>query len=60
MDSSPDLVKEKTIKLAFVDSLQSANYERERTKTGWLGFIIICPNGETYLSADFCFSELAL
>ena len=33
---------------------------RERIKTGWLGIRIICPSEATYLSADYCFSELAL
>ena len=29
-------------------------------KTGWLGIRLICPSGTTSLSADCCFSELAL
>ena len=33
---------------------------RERAKTGWLGFRIMCPSGATCLAADYCFSELAL
>ena len=33
---------------------------RERAKTGWLGIRIMCPSGATCLSADCCFSELAL
>ena len=28
--------------------------------TGWIGIRIRCPHGATYLSADCCFSELAL
>ena len=27
---------------------------------GWLGIKIICPSGPTYISADCCFSEVAL
>jgi hypothetical protein len=33
---------------------------KERAKTGWLGIRIMCPSGATCLSADCCFSELAL
>jgi hypothetical protein len=32
----------------------------ERAKTGWLGIKIMCRSGATCLSADRCFSELAL
>ena len=31
-----------------------------RSKTGWLGIIIICLSGSTCLTMDCCFSELAL
>ena len=31
-----------------------------RAKTGWLGIRIICLSGATCLSADCCFSEIAL
>ena len=33
---------------------------REREKTEWLGIRIMCQRGATCLSADCCFSELAL
>jgi hypothetical protein len=33
---------------------------RRKRKTGWLGIRIMCPSGATCLSADCCFSELAL
>ena len=33
---------------------------RRKRKTGWLGIKIMCPSGATCLSADCCFSELAL
>ena len=33
---------------------------RRKSKTGWLGIGIMFPNGVTCLSADLCFSELAL
>jgi len=29
-------------------------------RTGWLGIRIMCPSGTTCISADGCFSELAL
>ena len=32
----------------------------ERAKTGWLGIRIMCLSGETCLSVNCCFSELAL
>ena len=33
---------------------------RRKSKTGWLGIRIMCPSGATCLSAECCFSELAL
>jgi hypothetical protein len=33
---------------------------RRKNKTGWLGIRIMCPSGAICLSADCCFSELAL
>ena len=33
---------------------------RRKSKTGWLGIRRMCPSGATCLSADCCFSELAL
>jgi hypothetical protein len=33
---------------------------RRKSKTGWLRIRILCLTGATYLSADCCFSELAL
>ena len=56
----PRLVKTKTIKLVFVASPLSTQHLGERTKTSWLGIRIMCPSGATCLSADCCFSELAL
>ena len=40
----------------------SAKYAalRRKSKDGWLGMRIMCPNGVTFLPADCCFSELAL
>ena len=32
----------------------------ERANTGWLGIRIMCQSGAKCLSADCCFSELAL
>ena len=56
MDSSPDRVKPKTIKLVYVASPLSTQHVGETAKTIWLGIRIICPSG----SADCYFSELAL
>jgi hypothetical protein len=33
---------------------------QEKKQTCWLGIGIMCPSGETCLSADCCFSGLAL
>jgi hypothetical protein len=33
---------------------------RRKRNTGWLEIRIICPSGATCLSADCCYSELAL
>ena len=33
---------------------------KENEQTGWLVIRIMCPRGATCLSADCCFSELAL
>jgi hypothetical protein len=38
----------------------SAKHIELRRKTGRLGIRIMCPSGAIYLSADCCFSELAL
>ena len=60
MGSSSDRVKLKTIKLVLVASPLSTQRQGERAKTGWPGIRIMCTNGATCLSADCCFSELAL
>ena len=52
--------KPKTIKLIFVASAISTQREGERAKTDWLGIRIMCPSGETCLSADCCFSKITL
>jgi len=46
--------------LVFVASPLSTQYNEVREKSGWLGIRIMCPSGATCLSADCCFSELAL
>jgi len=46
--------------LIFVASAISTQREGERAKTDWLGIRIMCPSGETCLSADCCFREIAL
>jgi hypothetical protein len=46
--------------LVFVASPISTQHYGERAKIGWLGIIIMCPNGVTFLPADCCFSKLAL
>ena len=38
----------------------SAEHAALRRKTGWHGIRIMCPSGATCLSADCCYSELAL
>ena len=54
MGSSPDRVKQKTMKLVFVASLLSTQHYRERAKTSWLRIRIMLPSRATCLSAD-CF-----
>ena len=47
--------------LSVVDRVfEPRSGQGERAKTGWLRFSIMCPSGATCLSADCCFSELAL
>jgi hypothetical protein len=53
-------VKPKTITFAVVASPLSTQHKGVRAKTSWLGFRIMCPCGATCLSADCCFSGLAL
>ena len=60
MDSSPDRVNPKTMKLVFVASPLSTQHKGEITKTVWPGIRIMCPRRATCLSTDCCFSELAL
>ena len=44
----------------IVASSPSTQHEGERAKTGWLGVRIMSPSEATCLSANCCFSELAL
>jgi hypothetical protein len=37
------------MKLVFVASLLSKQYEGKIAKAGWLGIRIMCPSGETYI-----------
>jgi len=55
-----DRAKPKTIKLEFVTSPLSTQHEGERAKTDWLRIRIMWLSGAICLSADCCFSELAL
>jgi hypothetical protein len=51
------------VKLEFKNKMYNQNIKQragERAKTGWLGIRIVCPTGATYLTANCCFSELAL
>ena len=41
-------------------SVKHAALKSKIAMTGWLGIRIMCPSGATCLSADSCFSELAL
>ena len=50
----------KDYKLVFVASPLSTQHYGERAKIGWLGIRILCLSRATCLSADCCFSELAL
>jgi len=45
--------------LVFVAYPLSTQHSEERAKTDLLG-IRMCPSGATCVSADYCFSELAL
>jgi uroporphyrinogen-III synthase len=56
----PRLNQTKDYKMVFVASPLSMQHLVERAKTGWLGIKIMCRSGATCLSADRCFSELAL
>jgi len=58
--SNPGPVEPSTIQLVFVASPLSIQHEEVRAKTGWLGIRIMCTSGATCLTADCCFSELAL
>jgi len=49
-----------TIKLVSVASTLSTQYSGERADSGWLGIGIMCASGATCISADCCFTELAL
>jgi hypothetical protein len=60
MGLNPDQVKPKTIKLVFVASLLNTQHQGERAKTGKQGIRIMCLSGATCLSADCCFSDLAI
>jgi hypothetical protein len=52
---------EKTTDLSQVtDKLDHIMLYDVSAKTGWLRIRIMCPNGATCLSVDYCFSELAL
>ena len=47
----------------FLEALEFRSFtciRPQRTNTGGHGFRIMCPSGATFLSADCCFSEVAL
>ena len=48
------------IQLVFVASPLSTQHEGERAKTCWLGIRIMCASEAKCLSADGCFTKLAL
>ena len=60
VDTSHDRVKPKTISLVSIASPLSTPHQGEIAKTDWHESKIKCPIGTTCLSADGCFSELAL
>ena len=50
----------KDYKLVFVAYNANHAVLKRKRKTGWLGIRIICPSGARCISADCCFSDLAL
>jgi hypothetical protein len=50
----------KTMKLVYVASPISMGHYGERADISLFGIRIMCPSGETRLSADCCFNERAL
>ena len=56
----PDQVKPKTIKYIIITSPPNMQYYSVRAHTGWLEIRIMCQSGATCVSADCCFSQLAL
>jgi hypothetical protein len=55
VDSSPDRVKPKTIKLVVVAYPLDTQHQGE--KIGWLGIMIMCLSGDTFLPIDSCFTK---
>ena len=61
-------IKPKTTKLIFVTSpsstqhlllLHQAHRIKEKGQSGWLRIRLMCPSGATWLTVNYCFSELA-
>ena len=55
-----DQTKDYKIGICFFSAKHAGLRKTSKFKTGWLGIRILCPSGPTCLSADCCFSELAL
>jgi hypothetical protein len=55
----PPRIPWKTCNVIFLNSFMDICI-KEKAKTSWLGIGIVCQSGATSLSADSCFSELAL
>ena len=56
----PLSVQTKDYELVCVASPLSTQHYGVRAKTGWFGIRILCPSRMPCLSADCCFSKLAL
>ena len=61
-------IKPKTTTFVFVASppsthhlllLHQAHIIKEKGQSGWLRIRLMCPSGATWLTVNYCFSELA-
>ena len=55
-----DQTKDYKIGICYFSAKDAALGKKRGAKTGWIGIRIMCPSGAICLSADCCFSELAL
>jgi hypothetical protein len=59
-ESRSGQTKDYEIGICCFSAKHTASRSKTRAKTGWLGIGIMCQSWPTCLSADCCFSELAL